>query len=159
MAQAEQALVSYQQVSGAEDTREYVTMRVAGQMFGISVMGVQDVLRGLKVTRVPLAPKEVLGSLNLRGRIVTAIDLRECFALPPAEVKPKEKIMSVVVEYRGEYFSLVVDSVGEVINLPAAQMEKTPANLSGKWKEMACGVYKLDGELLIILDVQKLLKF
>jgi purine-binding chemotaxis protein CheW len=140
---------------------EFVTMRVAGQLFGIDVMSVQDVLRGLKVTRIPLAPKQVAGSLNLRGRIVTAIDVRKCLDLESytGTPVPKERIMSVVVEYRNEFFSLIVDAIGEVLNLPLAQIEKSPANLTGRWRDVASGVYKMDGELLVILDISRLLKF
>ncbi len=139
--------------------KEFVTMRVAGQLFGISVMEVQDVLRGLKVAHVPLAPQEIVGSLNLRGRIVTAIDMRICLGLAQGDPVPKHMIMSVVVEHKNECFSLIVDSVGEVVSLPFDQLEKNPANLSGRWKEVASGIYKLQDDLLIILDIQKLLKF
>ncbi len=142
-----------------EKGKEFVTMRVGGQLFGISVMAVRDVLRGMKVTKVPLSPPEIAGSLNLRGRIVTAIDLSICFELQKSEPIDFSKVMSVVVEYKGEFFSLIVDSVDEVINLPAALMEKPPANLSPHWKEVAEGIYKLEEELIIILDIQKLLKF
>lgn len=146
-------------VASGHDDWEFVTMHVAGQLFGISVLAVQDVLRGLKVTRIPLASREIAGSLNLRGRIVTAIDVRQCLNLPRPESQDMKSVMSVVVEHKNEFFSLIVDTVGEVINLPRSQMEKSPSNLSGRWKDVASGVYKLEGELLIILDVQKLLKF
>jgi purine-binding chemotaxis protein CheW len=140
---------------------EFVTMRVAGQLFGIEVLNVQDVLRGLKVTRIPLAPKQVAGLLNLRGRIVTAINVRECLELEPFSGTPvaKERVMSVVVEYRKEFFSLIVDAIGEVVIFPLAQVERSPANLTGKWKEVSSGVYKMQDELLVIIDVSKLLKF
>lgn len=150
-------------LQGAQDSREaeFVTMRVAGQLFGIEVLSVQDVLRGLKITRIPLAPRQVAGALNLRGRIVTAIDVRQCLGLDPYTTLAvaRERVMSVVVEHRSEYFSLIVDSIGEVVSLPLAQIEKSPANLSGRWKEMASGIYKMENELLVILDVNKLLSF
>lgn len=140
---------------------EFVTMRVAGQLFGIEVQTVRDVLRGLKITRIPLAPRQVAGSLNLRGRIVTAIDVRSCLDLPTytGTPIPKEKVMSVVVEHKNEFFSLIVDAIGEVMTLPLAHIEKSPANLTGRWREVASGVYKMDGELLVIIDVSKLLRF
>lgn len=148
-------------LAATESDGEFVTMRVADQLFGIGVHGVQDVLRGLKMTRIPLAPKEVAGSLNLRGRIVTAIDVRQCLDIPPrtGTPVPKEKVMSVVVEHRGEFFSLIVDAIGEVMTLPLGQIEKSPANLTGRWREVASGVYKMENELLVILDVSKLLRF
>ena len=141
------------------EEEEFVTIKIAGQLFGIPVLIVQDVLRGLKITRVPLAPPEVAGALNLRGRIVTAIELRKCFDLPEPENRKLEKVMSVVVEYKNEFFSFIVDSVGDVINLPKSQIEKSPASLSGRWRDASLGIYKLENELLIILDVKKLLKF
>ena len=139
--------------------KEFVTVKVGEQLFGIPVKIVQDVLRGLKVTKIPLAHREIAGLLNLRGRIVTAIDVRECFQLPRQENVDAARVMSVVVEYNNEFFSLIVDSVGEVMNLASSVMEKSPANLSGRWKDVALGVYKLKEELLVVLDVPRLLKF
>ncbi|MEI6730004.1 MAG: chemotaxis protein CheW [Pseudomonadota bacterium] len=146
-------------IAAIEAGEEFVTMRVGGQSFGISVLMVQDVLKGLKVTGVPLAPREISGLMNLRGRIVTAINVRECFSMPKSEVSDPKKIMSVVVERKGELFSLIVDAIGEVVSIPVAHIEKSPANLSGKWRDAASGVYKMQDELLVILDVDKLLSF
>ncbi len=136
--------------------REFVTMYIDHQLFGIPVLQVQDVLGPQKIARVPLAPKEVAGSLNLRGRIVTAIDVRTRLGLPPSE--DKNKNMSVVVEYNGEYYSLLVDQVGEVMGLPATDYEKTPATLDERWREVSDGVYRLKDTLLIVLDVKKFLR-
>jgi len=138
-------------------TREFITMYVDKQLFGIPVLQVQDVLGPQKITAVPLAPKEVAGSLNLRGRIVTAIDVRICLNLPPRG--EGEKNMSVVADHGGEFYSLIVDQVGEVMALPAADYEKTPATLDPRWREVSDGVYRLKDQLLIVLDVNKLLSF
>lgn len=136
--------------------REFVTMFVEGQLFGIPVLQVQDVLGPQKITRVPLAPKEVAGSLNLRGRIVTAIDVRTRLGLDPRD--DGNKSMSVVVDHNGEYYSLIVDQVGEVMSLFASDYEKTPATLDERWREISDGVYRLKDTLLIVLDVQRLLR-
>lgn len=141
----------------ANATREFITMFVDKQLFGIPVLQVQDVLGPQKITRVPLAPKEVAGSLNLRGRIVTAINVRTCLNLPPRE--EDERSMSVVADHGGEFYSLIVDQVGEVMALPASDYEKTPATLETRWREVADGVYRLKDQLLIVLDVNKLLAF
>lgn len=133
----------------------YVTMRIDGQLFGISVKHVRDVLRGQKITSIPLSPKEVAGSLNLRGRIVTVIDVRERLRLPP--LASGSKNMFVVVEYKNELYSLMVDSVGDVLTASQAMIEKVPANLNGAWKEVASGIYKMSDELLVIIDVQTML--
>jgi len=137
-------------------TREFVTMIIEGQLFGIPVLQVQDVLGPQKITRVPLAPKEIAGSLNLRGRIVTAIDVRTRLSLPSN--KESEKNMSVVVDHGGEFYSLIVDQVGEVMALPASDYEKTPATLDDRWREVSDGVYRLKDTLLIVLDVKRLLR-
>ncbi|MGE0109870.1 MAG: chemotaxis protein CheW [Bdellovibrionales bacterium] len=139
------------------ETREFITMYVDKQLFGIPVLQVQDVLGPQKITTVPLAPKEVAGSLNLRGRIVTAIDVRTCLNLPLR--REGEKSMSVVADHGGEFYSLIVDQVGEVMALPAANYEKTPATLDSRWREVSDGVYRLKDQLLIVLDVNKLLSF
>ncbi|MBN8531134.1 MAG: chemotaxis protein CheW [Alphaproteobacteria bacterium] len=136
--------------------KEFVTMTVDGQLLGISVLTVQDVFKHQKITPIPLAPKEIAGSLNLRGRIVTAIDVRARLRLSPRD--PKAKVMSVVVEYKGELYSLLVDSVGEVLALPLEKFEKNPANLSQNWQEVSAGIYRLKSDLLVALDVSKLLR-
>lgn len=140
----------------AATTRDFVTMMVAGQMFGIPVLQVHDVLGPQKITRVPLAPPEVAGSLNLRGRIVTAIDVRVRLGLPLYE--GTRKAMSIVVEQGGEFYSLIVDQVGEVMPLAATDYEKNPATLDAHWREVSNGVYRLKDSLLIVLDVERVLR-
>lgn len=135
--------------------KEFLTMTIDGQMFGIHVMQVQDVLGLQRVTRVPLAPPEVEGSLNLRGRIVTAINMRTRLGI--ALQPENSKSMSIVVDHRGDLFSLTVDGVGEVLSLPDSQFEKVPATLDKVWRQHASGIYRLDGELLVILDVTGML--
>lgn len=141
----------------APETQDYVTMFIDGQMFGIAVLTVQDVLGPQKITRIPLAPREVAGSLNLRGRIVTAIDVRLRLGLK----RPQDdnKGMSVVVEQSGELYSLMVDQVGEVLSLPVAKFERNPPTLDPMWREFSAGIYRLDDKLLVVLDVAKLLDF
>jgi len=141
----------------APETEDFVTMLIEGQLFGIPVLTVQDVLGPQKITRIPLAPREVAGSLNLRGRIVTAIDVR--LRLDLHRRAAENKGMSVVVDMGGELYSLMVDSVGEVLSLPAAKFERNPPTLDLKWREFSLGIYRLDGKLLVVLDVAKLLDF
>jgi purine-binding chemotaxis protein CheW len=141
----------------AEDAREFVTIYVGNQLCGIPVLKVRDVLGPQKITRVPLAPPEVAGLLNLRGRIVTAIDLRRRLGL---EARPaEEKGMSVVVEQHGELHSLMVDSVGEVLNLPVAAFERNPATLDPLWRRFSEGVYRLKEGLLVVLNGDSLLDY
>lgn len=137
------------------ESRMLVTMHIGGQLFGIPVLHVQDVLRAQRIARVPLAPPEMAGLINLRGRIVTVIDMRRRLGLPAMESGAPH--MFVVVERQGDLFSLVVDSVGEVLTVPVSQIESAPANLQGSWREMADGVCRLEGELLVIIGIKTLL--
>jgi len=146
---------SHQPVVIGNEHNMYVTMRIDGQLFGISVKHVRDVLRGQKITAIPLSPKEVAGSLNLRGRIVTVVNVRQRLRLPPLVTDSKN--MFVVVEFKNELYSLMVDDVGDVLTAPPELIEKIPANLSGAWKEVASGIYKMADELLVIIDVQTML--
>jgi len=142
----------------AGESRDFVTMTIHNQMFGIPVLTVQDVLAAQVITKIPRAPPEVAGALNLRGRIVTAIDVRTRLHLPP---RPKElgKGMNIVVEHEGELYSLIIDVVGEVLSLPVSDYERSPATLDPLWRDVSSGVYRLDGQLLIVLDVNRLLNF
>ncbi|MBI5164749.1 MAG: chemotaxis protein CheW [Magnetospirillum sp.] len=139
------------------ETQDYVTMFIEGQLFGIPVLTVQDVLGPQRITRIPLAPREVAGSLNLRGRIVTAIDVR--LRLGVTKRSQENKGMSVVVDMGGELYSLMVDQVGEVLSLPAAKFERNPPTLDPMWREFSMGIYRLEDKLLVVLDVGKLLEF
>lgn len=147
----------HHQETGDGSYCEYVTMTINDQLFGIPVIQVQDVLRPQHTNRIPLAPPEVAGSLNLRGRIVTAIDVRCRLGLPPRA--GGEDGMSVVVEQGTELYSLVIDAVGEVLNLPEKDFERNPSNLDQLWREVAAGIYQLDGKLMVVLDINKLLSF
>lgn len=133
----------------------FVTLTVANQLFGIPVLEVRDILGPQRITHVPLAPPEVAGALNLRGRIVTAIDVRTRLGISAlAEAKSG---MSVVVDIGGELYSLIVDKVGEVMSLPSADFERNPATLDPRWQEVSSGIYRLKDCLLVVLDVDRLL--
>ena len=138
-------------------TREFVTIMLGSQLCGIDVLKVQDVLGPQKITPVPLAPVEVSGLLNLRGRIVTAIDLRRRLGLE--ERTGDDKGMSVVVEHDGELYSLTVDSVGEVLRFPVESFERNPATLDAQWRRFSEGVYRLKEGLLVVLNDDGLLDY
>ena len=145
-----------------QEKQDYVTVYVGDQLFGIPVLQVHDILRTQFITRVPLSPIEIGGSLNLRGRIVTAIDMRRRLGLPiepEVEGVTPRKLMNVVVESKNELYSLLVDRVGEVLSLPESKYEKNPPTLDEKWKEIASGIYRLDGVLLIVMNVKAILDF
>ena len=134
---------------------EYLTIYLGTQMFGIPVLKVQDVLGSQNITFIPLAPTEISGSLNLRGRIVTAIDMRSFLGIEEEDTSAKK--MSVVLENNGELFSLQIGKVGDVIALEADKFESNPPTMDQKWKDVSSGIYRMDGRLLVILDVDKLL--
>lgn len=129
--------------------------RGQGQLFGIPVLKVRDVLKHRSLTRIPLAPPEIAGALNLRGRIITAIDLRRRLRLPPRE--EGRRSMSIVVEQGGDVYNLIVDSVGEVLRLPTAKFEPAPPTLDPRWREVSEGIFQLDGNLLVIFNADRLL--
>jgi purine-binding chemotaxis protein CheW len=134
---------------------EYVTVSVGEQLFGLPISRVQDVFVPDRLTRVPLAPAEVAGVLNLRGRVVTAIDMRARLDL--GRRTGGAPVMAVGVEVRGESYGLLVDSVGEVMKLKTADCEAKPINLDSRLARIAAGVYRLDGQLLVVLDVDRVL--
>lgn len=138
-------------------TEDYVTFTIAKQLFGIPVLQVQDVLAGGEITCIPLAPKEIAGVLNLRGRIVTAIDVRLRLGLPAR--KRRDDDMSIVVEQGGELYSLRVDEVGEVLNLDPNAFGRNPPTLDPKFREFSSGIYRLKERLLVVLDVDRLLDY
>ncbi|NNG06000.1 MAG: chemotaxis protein CheW [Inquilinus sp.] len=136
-------------------TVDYVTVMIDDQLFGIPVLQVQDVLAPQAITRIPLAPAEVAGSLNLRGRIVTAIDVRTRLGLPRRQ--SSERQMSVVVDMGGELYSLIVDGVGEVLTVQENAFERNLATLDPVWRKVSTGIYRLKEGLLVVLDVSRLL--
>ena len=140
--------------TGSEDHRDYVTMSIGSQMFGIPVLNVQDVLGSQQITRVPLAPPEVAGSLNLRGRIVTAIDMHCRLGLGKRQVD--RPAMAVGIEFHGESYGLLIDSVGEVLKLPESGREAVPVNLEAHLARVSSGVHRLEKQLLVVLDVDRI---
>lgn len=137
-------------------TQEFVTVHVADQILGVGVKEIQDVFAIQHLTPVPGAKAEIAGILNLRGRIVTAIDARVRLGLGPRE-EGYHGTMAVGVEYKGEAYGILVDRVGEVLRLKDSDFENNPINMDPRWKIISRGIYRLDGRLLMTIDVQQLL--
>jgi purine-binding chemotaxis protein CheW len=140
----------------ADALTEYVTVTIGDHLFGLPIFRVQDVFVPDRLTRVPLAPPEVAGILNLRGRVVTAIDMRSRLDLGS---RPKDTpVMAIGIETKGESYGLLVDAVGEVMALRNGACEAKPANLDPRLSRVAAGVYRLEGQLMVVLDVDRLLE-
>lgn len=165
---------------------EYVTVAVSGQLVGVPIGRVHDIFVTGDVTRVPLAPPEVAGLVNLRGRVITLIDLRLRFGLPafpqgeafatsaepkvwaggkprsgsppPNGRQPWAGRMAVGIEAGSEHYGLLVDEVGEVLRLEPAGCERNPAHLAGRWAELSAGIHRLADQLLVVLDVDRVLR-
>ncbi len=136
---------------------DLVTMTVGDASFGIPVLQVRDVLDSPATYPVPLAPPEIKGSINLRGRIVTAIDLRTRLGMGPRE--PGARCMCVIVESdsTSEPYAFLVDEIGDVLKLSAADYEPNPITLSKEWARVCRGLYRRSGSLLLVLDAQAVL--
>jgi purine-binding chemotaxis protein CheW len=134
---------------------EYVTAVIGDQLFGLPILRVQDVFAPERLTRVPLAPPEIAGVLNLRGRIVTLIDMRRRLGLGQRD--DDSPTMAVGVESRGESYGLLIDTVGEVLKLDDMACEPNPTNLDPRLARVSTGIYRLDGQLLMVLDVDRVL--
>ncbi len=133
--------------------KQFCTFYINDTLFGIEVLTVQEVLRYQEITEVPLAAPEIKGLINLRGQIITAIDLRTRMQLPPREAD--QKPMNVVVQTNDEVISFLVDSIGDVLEVDEETFEEAPSTVDDSTRELVTGVYKLDGKLLMILDAAK----
>ena len=134
-------------------TSQFCTFYLSKLLFGVELKGVQEVIRALEMTRVPLAPAMVSGLINLRGQIVTAVDLRRRLDLEP---NPAPALaIHVVVRSEDGGVSLLVDEIGDVVEVTDDSFERPPETLRGSARNMIVGVHKLNGRLLHVLDVEK----
>jgi purine-binding chemotaxis protein CheW len=138
-----------------QNLKEYITAVIGGQLFGLPILRVQDVFHPERLTRVPLAPPEIAGVLNLRGRIVTLIDMRRCLGLDQRD--DDAPVMAIGVESGGESYGLLIDNAGEVLQLDDSAREPNPVNLDPRLARVSAGIFRLDGQLLMIIDVDRLL--
>ncbi|MBL6933269.1 MAG: chemotaxis protein CheW [Rhodospirillales bacterium] len=135
----------------------FVTMSVGDQIFGIPVGVTRDILVPNKIYHIPLTRDEVAGSVNLRGRIVTVIDMRARLRLGRTANKDQKGHRCVTVEYKGELYSLLIDGIGDIMELSTALFEPLPTTLKQEWKDVCKGVYRLDNKILVILDIERFL--
>lgn len=138
---------------GGQTNRQYATFFVDGLFFGVEVLQVQEVLRYQEMTPVPLAPEVIEGLINLRGQIVTAVDMRRRLKLKPRA--EGQTPMNTVVRTAEGAVSLLVDEIGDVLEVEAETFEAPPDNVDPAARELLRGVYKLKDRLLLILDTEK----
>lgn len=139
------------------DEAQFCTFKVADLLVGIDVQRVQEVIRFQDMTPVPLASDEVRGLINLRGQIVTAIDLRHTLGLP-ARDEDAEAPMNAVIRCDEEAVSLLVDEAGDVVEPPEHDFEPIPSTVPAQLRALASGAYKLDGTLLLVLDAERIIR-
>lgn len=138
-----------------EELLQLVTFSIGEEEFGVEILKVQEIIRMLEITRVPKAPDFVEGVINLRGKVIPVIDLRLRFGLQAKDHDKKTRI--IVIEINHMIVGFVVDSVSEVLRIPAGTIEPPPPVISGLDSEYISGVGKLDDRLLIMLDLNRLL--
>ncbi len=138
-----------------DEVLQWVTFKLEGETYGINVMQVQEVLRVSEITPVPGAPSYILGIINLRGNVVTVLDTRMRFGLPMYETDDASRV--VIVESNGNVLGLLVDSVAEVVYLRSSEIESAPNVGNDESSKYIQGVYSNEGNLLILVDVNKLL--
>lgn len=136
--------------------KQICTFKLGSHEFGVPAIQVQEIIRTQRVTRVPRAVKTILGLINLRGQLVTAIDTRDLFDFLQHESSDKNVHMNVVVNSVNGLLSLVVDQVGEVVEVSENQYEDLPQTFTGKSSDHLSGVYKLNERLILLLDVDRI---
>ncbi len=145
-----------EKINSGEKERQYATFFLDGQLFGVEVSQVLEVIRCQELTAVPLAPPMVKGLINLRGRITTAFDLRQRLNLQERQVHLQP--MNMVVRTGDEAVSLLVDKIGDVLKVDERSFESPPDNLQGVARDFIQGVFKLESRLLLVLDMDKTLR-
>jgi purine-binding chemotaxis protein CheW len=143
-------------IASKNESKQYSTFFIGDRLFGIDVMQVQEVTNPLPVTHIPLAPTFVKGLINLRGQLATTIELRKLFDLKDS---PPQNSMNVVCRHDGVLLSLLVDKIGDVVEVEEENFESSPDTISENVRKFMQGVYKNPGQLLSILEVPKITQF
>ncbi|GAB3520534.1 chemotaxis protein CheW [Photobacterium proteolyticum] len=149
------SVAEIQKEDGSDQVLQWVTFQLEDETYGINVMQVREVLRYSEIAPVPGAPDYVLGIINLRGNVVTVIDTRSRFGLMPGEISDNTRI--VIIEAEKQVIGILVDSVAEVVYLRSSEIDSTPSVGTEESAKFIQGVSNRDGELLILVDLNKLL--
>ncbi|MEH1851031.1 MAG: chemotaxis protein CheW [Nostoc sp.] len=143
--------------------QQICTFFLKGVYFGINVLHVQEVIRPQTITRIPLAPPDICGLINLRGQIITVIDLQRRLEMSEPQtqlnIKPVNEAQgfNIIVSFEDEVVSLLVDNVGDVLEFPQNTFQLPPTTLKGKMRWMLAGAYPLSDGFLLVLDAEKIL--
>jgi len=138
-----------------ETMTQWVTFMLDGEKYGIDVMQVKEVLRNIEIAPVPGAPDYILGIINLRGNVVTVIDTRTRFGLPPKDIDDNTRV--VVIETEDQSVGILVDAIAEVADIPKSGIEVTPNVGNDDSSKYILGVYSAKGDLIILVEIEKLL--
>jgi purine-binding chemotaxis protein CheW len=138
----------------SKTTKQFSTFLIGDRLYGLDVTAVQEVTKSLPITKVPLAPKFVYGLINLRGQVATAIGLKELFELN--DIGNNKELMNIVCRGDGLLLSFLVDQIGDVLEVEDNLFEPTPVTLPQSLTKFMFGVYKIQGNLLSVLDVKKI---
>jgi len=149
------SVAEIQKEDGTDEVLQWVTFQLESETYGINVMQVREVLRYSEIAPVPGAPDHVIGIINLRGNVVTVIDTRSRFGLMPGEISDNTRI--VIIEADKQVIGILVDSVAEVVYLRSSEIDTTPSVGTEESSKFIQGVSNRDGELLILVDLNKLL--
>lgn len=136
-----------------EAQKQFCTFYLGDLFFGIDVLKVQEIIRYQEMTPVPLAPTVIRGLINLRGQVVTAMDLRLRLGLE--ERRADELPMNVIIRTEEDTMSFLVDQIGDVVEPEEEAFESPPETLDGDFRKLINGVYKLDGQLLLVIDADR----
>ncbi|MDV5171099.1 chemotaxis protein CheW [Photobacterium rosenbergii] len=149
------SVAEIQKENSNDQVLQWVTFQLEDETYGINVMQVREVLRYSEIAPVPGAPDYVLGIINLRGNVVTVIDTRSRFGLMPGEISDNTRI--VIIEAEKQVIGILVDSVAEVVYLRSSEIDSTPSVGTEESAKFIQGVSNRDGQLLILVDLNKLL--
>lgn len=141
--------------TSVSQTKKLVTFTVADQLFGISINKVQDILVPERIAPIPLAPTQVRGAINVRGKIVTVIDVRARLELDPAA--DADKGTALTVEHNSGLYTLLVDKVGDVVEVPDSDGSVTFAMPDRQWRDIAAGIVKMEDAVIVVMDVDRFL--
>jgi purine-binding chemotaxis protein CheW len=137
------------------DSQEYVTFRIGGMLMGIDILQVQEINQYLDITAVPHSPEQVLGVINLRGEVVTVLDLALILGMPASSIEPTSR--NLIVNAADEKIGVLVDGLADVVYADDEDIEQAPANVSNIDGHYIKGIYKLDNDLLILLNPDEIL--